>query len=142
MYVELATRITTAELKEDEGLLREALTSLYSLFATTRKILKDYGPQIATPGNPGDTTFGHLAIAILNRVLRPTLSKWHPLLLDWEKQKPTDKSVTEHEVDWVYNKEVRKQFNDIRLKLIEYANVLGIVCGVADNLIEWKKETA
>ena len=37
MYVELATRITTAKLNENDGLLREALTSLNSLFATTRE---------------------------------------------------------------------------------------------------------
>ncbi len=41
MYVELATRITTAELQKGEGLLREALNSLYSIFATTRGILKN-----------------------------------------------------------------------------------------------------
>lgn len=40
MYVELATRITTSELQNREGLLREALTSLYSIFATTRGILR------------------------------------------------------------------------------------------------------
>lgn len=135
MYVELATRITTTELKEDEGLLREALTSLYSLFATTRKILKDYGPEIATAANPSDTTFGHLAIAILNKILRPTLSKWHPLLLDWENQRPNNLSITKHESKWEHSNEVRQELNDIRSNLMEYANVLGEVCGVADDLI-------
>jgi len=33
MYVELVTRITVAPLAANEGLLREALTSMYSLFA-------------------------------------------------------------------------------------------------------------
>ncbi len=37
MYVELATRITVQPLTPDEGLIREALTSYYSLFATTRE---------------------------------------------------------------------------------------------------------
>ncbi|MCB0540606.1 MAG: hypothetical protein KDE33_24025, partial [Bacteroidetes bacterium] len=46
IYVELVTRVTVQELKEDEGLLREALTSFYSLFQTTRDILKKYGPSI------------------------------------------------------------------------------------------------
>jgi hypothetical protein len=43
LYVELITRISVVELKPDEGLLREAMASLYSLFATTRGILKKYG---------------------------------------------------------------------------------------------------
>ncbi len=134
MYVELATRITTAELKKEEGLLREALTSLYSLFATTRVILKKHGPSIATPANPNDTTFGHLAVGILNKVLRPTLAKWHPVLLDWEQMKPIERSSTEHESQWEYNDQLREELNEVRIKLIEYANVLGEVSGVA-NLI-------
>jgi len=136
MYVELATRITTAKLQKGEGLLREALSSLYSLFATTRGILKKHGPSIATPLNPNDTTFGHLAIGILNKVLRPILSKWHPILLDWEQQKPLDRSVTEHESQWKFNDELRDELNQIRLQLIEYANVLGKVSGVANLITE------
>lgn len=136
MYVELATRITTAELQKGEGLLREALTSLYSLFTTTRGILKKHGPSIATPANPKDTTFGHLAVGILNKILRPTLAKWHPILLDWEQQKPKERSTTEHESQWEHNDQLRKELNEIRLKLIEYANVLGEVSGVASLINE------
>ena len=135
MYVELATRITTIELQPNEGLLREALNSLYSIFATTREILKRYGPSIATPGNPKDTTFGHLAVGILNKILRPTLSKWHPILLDWEQKRPLNVSITEHESHWEHKDDLRKEINEIRLKLLKYADVLGMVAGVS-NLIK------
>lgn len=135
MYVELATRITTAELKNDEGLLREALTSYHSLFGTTRELLKKYGPDIATPANPKETTLGHLAVSILNKVVRPVLAKWHPELQDWEQQKEKDKSSRQHELDWQYNQQLRSTIKNTRLKLIEYANILGTVSGVAD-LIE------
>ncbi len=135
MYVELATRIATAELEEEEGLLRESLTSLYQLFAITRNILKKYGPSIATANNPNDITFGHLAVGILNKVIRPVLSKWHPLLLDWEQKNNKDKTNREHELEWEHSKELREILNEVRAKLIDYANVLGEVSGVAD-LIE------
>lgn len=135
MYVELATRITTAELKENDSLLREALSSLYSLFGTTRELLKRYGPHIATPGNPDDTTLGHLAVNILNKIVRPVLAKWHPELLDWEQKKETSKTTRQHELEWEHNQELRAILNDTRKNLIEYANVLGTVFGVA-NLIE------
>ena len=135
MYVELATRITTAKLNENDGLLREALTSLNSLFATTRELLKRCGPYIATPANPDDTTLGHLAVNILNRVLRPVLAKWHPILLDWEQQKLVNKTTKQHESEWEYNEELRGILNEVREQLIEYANLLGTVSGVA-NLIE------
>src|SRR5207244_862732 len=49
MYVELITRIAVQELRESEGLLREALSSLYTLFGTTRQILRDHGPEVAQP---------------------------------------------------------------------------------------------
>jgi hypothetical protein len=61
MYVELITRISVAELKPDEGLLREALSSLHTLFGTTRTILRKYGPSIAQPKGEGDLSFGYLA---------------------------------------------------------------------------------
>jgi hypothetical protein len=44
LYVELVTRISIVELQPEQGLLREALSSLYSLFGTTREILRKYGP--------------------------------------------------------------------------------------------------
>lgn len=135
MYVELTTRIATAKLQKSEGLLREALNSLHSIFHTTRVILKKHGPSVATPANPKDITFGHLAVGILNKILRPTLSKWHPILLEWEQQKPSTISTTKHEIQWEFNDELRDEINQVRLKLIEYANVLGEVSGVA-NLIE------
>jgi hypothetical protein len=46
LYVELVTRIAVQPLAQDEGLYREVLNSLYSLFATTREILKEAGPSV------------------------------------------------------------------------------------------------
>ena len=53
LYVELITRISVQELKPDEGLLREALSSLYQLFGETRLILRKYGPSVAKPKGMG-----------------------------------------------------------------------------------------
>lgn len=84
MYVELVTRISVAELKPDEGLLREALTSLYSLFGTTRDILRRYGPGITRGKDNGTISFGYIAVAVLNGALRPLLATWHPRLTAYE----------------------------------------------------------
>src|SRR6266700_545024 len=67
LYVELITRISVEELRPDEGLLREALSSLYSLFATTREILRRHGPAIARPKQGRDLSFGLIAVTVLNR---------------------------------------------------------------------------
>jgi hypothetical protein len=58
-------------LNPDQGLLREALGSLYSLFGTTREILRKYGPTVGKPKGEGRLSFAILAVAVLNTLLRP-----------------------------------------------------------------------
>ncbi len=134
MYVELVTRISVAELRSGEGLLREALSSLYTIFATTRSIMKAYGPEVAQPKGNEEWSFGLLAVKILNDVLRPLLATWHPLLLDHEESRRPDVSALEHERQWSEYENLRNNLNAVRLVLIEYADVLGRVADV-DSLI-------
>jgi len=136
MYVELITRISVAELKPGEGLLREALSSLYTLFDTTRNILRKYGPSVAQPKGKDNLSFGYLAVAILNTVLRPVLAKWHPLLLDYESIKESPISPVEHERKWDKNEELRGVLNDVRDVLIKYANLLAQVTDVPSLIIQ------
>lgn len=135
MYVELVTRISVVELRPNEGLLREALSSLYALFDITRKILRQYGPTIAQPKGNGNLSFGYLAVAILNGVLRPILARWHPMLLDYETRRPEGVSAAQHEHAWERNAELRQELNDARLKLIEYADLLAQVAEVPSLVI-------
>ncbi len=46
LYVELVTRIAVQPLEVDQGLVPEAMNSLYSLFGTTREVLKAAGPDV------------------------------------------------------------------------------------------------
>jgi hypothetical protein len=85
LYVELVTRISVVPLGPDEGLLREALSSLYSLFATTRDILRRYGPGVAEPKPGGQYSFGTLAVAMLNIGLRPC---WPAGIPPWRTGRP------------------------------------------------------
>ncbi|WP_336156984.1 hypothetical protein [Amycolatopsis sp. VC5-11] len=66
LYVELATRISVVKLRRDEGLAREALSSLYTLFGTTRDILRKYGPEVSPRGRADAITFGKLVLTMLN----------------------------------------------------------------------------
>src|SRR5579859_2492212 len=66
MYVELVTRVSLVELQPGEGLLNESLASLYTLFDSTRKILREYGPAVARPKDKGKLSFGYLAIVVIN----------------------------------------------------------------------------
>jgi hypothetical protein len=130
MYVELITRVAVVELGPTEGSLREALSSLYSLFASTRDILRRYGPSVAVPSHGSDLTFGEIAVAVLNQGLRPLLSKWHPELAGYEATRPEGISPAAYEHAWSREAELRAELSDIHLRLREYADALSQAAGV------------
>lgn len=136
LYVELITRIAVEELKPDEGLLREALSSLYSIFLETRKILRTYGPTVARPKGKGNFSLGFLAVSVLNSVLRPFLAYWHPRLSDYEHSKKGDISVFEYERAWDRNKEIRESLKKIQDTLLQYSFLLAEVAGVPPIVIK------
>ena len=80
LYIEMATRVVTQDLKKGEGSVREALNSMYTLFDTTRSVLREAGPDAAS----GHDSIGPIAIRILNEGIRPQLVKWHTSLSDFE----------------------------------------------------------
>jgi hypothetical protein len=128
LYVELMTRVSAQELDLDEGLLRESLSSLHSLFATSREILRRGGPDIGALSG----SVGALALGVLNKGLRPFLSKWHPRLQAWEFQRPTDKSALAHERDWKDEATLRGELEGLRKRLWVYADALAKIAGVRD----------
>jgi hypothetical protein len=139
LYIELVTRISVVELKKSEGILREALSSLYSLFPTTRQVLRHYGSSIAATHEDADYSLARLAVNFLNYELRPILSKWHPLLQDYEEQREKGVSIKAHEDRWEMNQELRKVLDDSRTVLIEYSKFLASAAGI-EPLIEESKD--
>lgn len=130
LYIELITRISVVGLAPDEGLLRESLTSLYIIFTTTRDILRTYGPAIARPKADGTIAFGVLALHVLNYALRPVLTTWHPLLLDYEHTRPAARSVFAHEQQWERAAALRQALQDTQHILLAYAAILAEVANV------------
>lgn len=114
MYVELITRISTQELHEGEGDDKTALSSLYSLFGTTREIIKNNGPECIE--------FAKVAVVILNQVLRPFTSKWH------QKFSNGSYSATDSPV-------FRKELQDVQAKIHNYTGLLSDFAGV-ENLLD------
>ncbi len=135
MYVELITRIAVVELRDDEGLLREALSSLHALFGVTREILRRHGPGVARSKKPSDLSFGYVAVAVLNLVLRPMLAKWHPLLSDYEARRVAPTSSWEHEKNWEHATELRAELRKVRGHLTAYAEILAEVAGVESLIV-------
>lgn len=130
LYVELITRVAVVPL--DHGLLREALSSLYSLFGSSRDVLRRYGPTVAEPKRSGEYNLGYLVVVMLNYAVRPVLSYWHPELEVWEATRPTDRSRLEHEQAWSRAPELRAALDEARTHLSAYAGLLAAACGVPD----------
>jgi hypothetical protein len=131
LYVELVTRVAVERLSDDDGLIREAYASLYSLFGETRAILKRSGPDIAVPAGKSELSFAHVAIAVLNEVLRPFLASWHSRLLAHEQQRPNDRPAREHERAWSEYAAAREALRGIQDKMARYAELLADAAGVS-----------
>jgi len=126
LYIELVTRIAVQPLTTQEGLIREASNSLYSLFGSTREILRKAGPDVGASRE----SVGGIAIAVLNNGLRPFLSKWHPLLQEWEVMKPSGVSAVAHEKAWSDEQQLRQELERLRKDLEKYADALAEIAGV------------
>ncbi len=126
LYVELVTRIAIQPLESDQGLMREALTSLHSLFGTTRQILKSAGPVV----DLSPKSVGGIAIAVLNQGLRPFLAKWHPALEEWEVKRPSTTSRKQHEKEWFAESQLRSELELLRQGLEKYAEALARIANV------------
>ena len=108
------------------------MTSLSSLFPTTRGILREAGPRIGAKRG----SVGGIAIEVLNRGLRPFLSKWHPQLEEWEASRVATTSSREHEKDWPDQQEFRRELKQLSAEMDQYADSLRVIAGVVRDVFE------
>ncbi len=112
LYIELLTRITTQPLDTQEGCEDAALSSIYSLFPTTRDILKSKGRECAE--------FSKIAIVVLNQIVRPFTAKWHLF------------STQEAFKDRARCTEFRSELQVLQKQLKNYTALLADIAGVED----------
>jgi hypothetical protein len=128
IYIELITRITARPLYSGHGLLRDAASSLHSIFAIVRETLKQAGPAVAR----GPESLGGYSVRLLNEVLGPFLAEWHPKLGDWEHHRPPHVGQLEHELAWAEHATMRAKLEECRDAVRGYVDALGILAGVVD----------
>lgn len=112
LYVELLTRISTQSLPDQDGIEKTALDSTYSLFPTTRSILKSRGRQCVE--------FTKLAVVVLNQIVRPFAAKWHKVSTDGGFSNPET------------CQQFRQELTTLQSQLIIYAKALSDIAGVED----------
>ena len=102
LYIEMLTRIVTQPLPAGSGDERAALDSVYSLFPTTRAILRRQGRNALQ--------FSKVAIPVLNQVVRPFTAKWHGESLAGAFDDPARRALFRAELEllqedlWNYNR--------------------------------------
>ena len=116
LYVELLTRITTQALPKDSGDEETALDSIYSLFKTTRQILKEQGKDCVE--------FTKLAVIVLNQIVRPFTTEWHRKMLA-DKLKNVPENEQECRV-------FREELDSLQVELRKYSRALADLAGVED----------
>ncbi|MCY4414711.1 MAG: hypothetical protein OXE87_00130 [Chloroflexi bacterium] len=132
LYVELVTRAPLGTFSLGEGSAREAMTSMHSLFETGRGILKVSGPSVARPKGKERLSLGYLTVSMLNLVLRPFLTKWHPRLVVWERQ-----GTGMGEYDWPDRREFLQSLSQVRVQLGLYASLFAEVAEVPELAGDW-----
>ncbi|MGW1181126.1 TIR domain-containing protein [Streptomyces drozdowiczii] len=125
LQVELVTRVGVQPLGPEEGSLREALTSLHSLFATTREVLHRVAAE-----SPPPLVLPRIAFVLANQHLRPFLATWHAALRRHEDTCPPGRSAIEHERLWPRAVDMRAQLAALRDPLTSTAEELAALCGI------------
>ena len=89
-----------------------ALTSVYSLFGTTREIIKRNGRECFE--------FTKIAIVVLNQLIRPFTAKWHKRSVEGAFKNPEQ------------CKEFRDELNILHGRLMTYTKMLADMARVED----------
>jgi hypothetical protein len=114
VQVELAHRVPVRPL--GGGGLREAISSLHSIFSFTREQLRECGPD-------SSQRFGEVAERLMEEVLRPFLSEWHPALRRFEDRTQFDDSA------WDPTAELRNALDGLREPLLAVIGDLARISG-------------
>lgn len=112
LYIEMLTRIITKPLPAEVGDEKTALDSVYSLFPTTREILRRHGRKTIE--------FSKVAIPVLNQIVRPFTAKWHRESLSGAFDVKTKRQ------------EFRIELAALQMQLRNYNRLLAEIAGVED----------
>ena len=112
LYIEMLTRIVTQPLPSEAGDEETALRSVYSLFPTTRDILKRRGRRAIS--------FSKLAVPVLNQVVRPFTARWHKAQLEGAFD------------NYVHRQRFREELANLQEELRKYNRMLATIAEVED----------
>lgn len=113
-FIEIITRISSPKQDFSKRDVACELDDLEELLNKMRDILKKYGPSIGKADGVHDLSFAHLALTMINVVLRPVLLKG---------VKINDTNLN--------NQDICKELDRVYAVLIDYCNILAQGADVA-----------
>ena len=82
---------------------------------------------MARPKSGHELSFGYFAVSMLNLVLRPLLTEWHPKLRSWERDNPH-----RDEREWEGRSDFLNALDEVRAQLQQYAGLFAEVAEVPE----------
>ena len=122
-FIQMSSRIATRPLAHGDGLIEEALTSLYTLFDRARADLSARPPRGAPL--PGTVPPHIYVLDILNEDLRPCTARWHGRLEAWKR-------TGRQESEWPLAQACRGDIEVACQRAVERAWQLGGSLGIAE----------
>lgn len=128
LWVELSTRKIGLPIDYQNDVIVDLYNSWYEFFKLTRELIKDI-PISKIRKNSSTQTLVNIAIDVLNKGLRPHLTKWQARFRRWYKAK-SEKSdnavITPQELQQKYPRydDLIQDMKDVNEKLIKYREIL------------------
>ncbi|MBM7605999.1 hypothetical protein JOC75_004027 [Metabacillus crassostreae] len=128
LYVQLTTRKAAIPIDEENDIITEVYDSWYELFKSTREYLIEL-PASEIQGNENAQEIVRLSLDVLNKGMRPHLTKWQGKYRKWyeiEVQKEENQHLTPQELQrkYKYYGEMVDEIKIVNKELNEYANQL------------------
>lgn len=130
IYIELITRKAAIPIEENKDIIEEVYNSWYSLFNTTRNEIKSIKGELLD--NPKSEKLVEMATDVLNKGLRPHLTKYQGRFRRWYKAELESQSNQS-----LSPQDIQKKFSDYDDLISSMKEVNSLLSQYADQLKEF-----
>ena len=127
LWVELSTRKIGLEFEKGYDVISEVYDSWYEFFKIARELLKEI--PVEKIQDDKETSLVEISIQILNKCIRPHLTKWQAKYRKWyenELEKNKDKQISPQEIqkEYEYYDEMVEDILNVNKKIKKYSKIL------------------
>ncbi len=128
LWIELSTRKIGLPIDLENDVIAEVLNSWYTFFKITRDLLKQV-PVSRLQDSKGTKTIVNIAIEVLNKGMRPFLTKWQAKFRKWydeEKGKTDNQGMSPQEIQSKFQQYtlLTEEMIEVNQRMIHYRKIL------------------